>query len=71
MTNHPKRSRKFTVTTLTGEPMVSAVLGREFTNAEAFAAAKRAAGKGARFNAHYGPDACAYVGINAVAVIAR
>lgn len=71
MTNHPNRSkRSHTVTVIHDGNLGGDVIGLDLTRQMAFDTAKKAAGRGAEFVAHYGPTSCAYVGADVTAVIA-
>lgn len=63
----------FTVSTVTeiNGKIATAKVGDFATVSKAYAAAKKAAGKGAAFSAHYGPTSAAYVGSTVTAVIAH
>ena len=69
MANHPNRVRKYRVTTI-AEDMSTMVVGDNLTRSEAFRAAKKAAGKGARYTGVYGPDAWAYRGAQTAVISA-
>jgi len=72
MTNHPNRSPRNRSVYLvrSGENGVTSdVVASGLTNTQAMDKAKKLAGAGATFIAHYGPTSCAYAGTEVTAVV--
>jgi hypothetical protein len=69
MTNHPNRSRRVYAVRVGERGPTSSLVVSGLTAGQAMAQAKKIAGRGARFVAHYGPQAVAYVGDDVTAVI--